>query len=142
MVRSVILDKQDWTENIMLDPVTGLDPPGKKVRAVQGVEAADYFITGYWVWAKIIENLAAIGYDTNTMHFASYDWRLSFMNLEVRDQYFTQLKNKIELLKKASGGKRSVIVTHSMGKVFLHSTHNSMIDYPFFYKVEQCFPIF
>lgn len=119
MVRSVLLDKEEWTENIMLDTKTGLDPPGKKVRAVQGVEAADYFITGYWVWAKIIENLAAIGYDTTSMHFASYDWRLSFSNLEVRDQYFSQLKSKIELAKKTSGGLKSVIITHSMGNIYV-----------------------
>jgi phospholipid:diacylglycerol acyltransferase len=82
-----------------------------------GVEAADYFVTGYWVWAKIIENLATIGYDTNNMHFASYDWRLSFSNLELRDDYFSHLKNTIESAKKNSGLK-SVIVTHSMGKLF------------------------
>ncbi|GAA5804463.1 hypothetical protein HPULCUR_009957 [Helicostylum pulchrum] len=114
MVRSVLLDKESWIEHIMLDPETGLDPPGYKVRAVHGVEAADYFITGYWVWAKIIENLAMIGYDTNNMHFASYDWRLSFGNLEVRDGYFSHLKSTIELSKKKSGLK-SVVVTHSMG---------------------------
>ncbi|KAG1141185.1 hypothetical protein G6F37_002798 [Rhizopus arrhizus] len=114
MVRSVLLDKESWTEHIMLDPETGLDPPGYKVRAVHGVEAADYFITGYWVWAKVIENLATIGYDTNNMYFASYDWRLSFSNLEVRDGYFSKLKHTIELSKKQSGQK-SVIITHSMG---------------------------
>ncbi|KAI8077933.1 Lecithin:cholesterol acyltransferase-domain-containing protein [Gilbertella persicaria] len=115
MIRSVLLDKESWTEHIMLDPITGLDPPDYKVRAVHGVEAADYFITGYWVWAKVIENLATIGYDTNTMHFASYDWRLSFANLEVRDLYYSHLKNTIELSKKSSGGRKSVVVTHSMG---------------------------
>ncbi|KAI8638539.1 Lecithin:cholesterol acyltransferase-domain-containing protein [Parasitella parasitica] len=115
MVRSVLLDKEDWMRNLMLDPVTGLDPSECKIRAVQGVEAADYFITGYWVWAKVIENLATIGYDTNSMHFASYDWRLSFGNLEVRDRYFSQLKAKIEFSKFSSGGLKAVIVTHSMG---------------------------
>ncbi|KAG2208306.1 hypothetical protein INT47_006162 [Mucor saturninus] len=114
MVRSVLLDKENWIDHIMLDPETGLDPEGYKIRAVHGVEAADYFITGYWVWAKIIENLATIGYDTNTMHFASYDWRLSFSNLEVRDNYFSHLKATIELSKTHSGLK-SVVVSHSMG---------------------------
>jgi phospholipid:diacylglycerol acyltransferase len=50
------------------------------------------------------------------MHFASYDWRLSFSNLEVRDSYFSHLKSTIELSKKKSGLK-SVIVTHSMGNI-------------------------
>jgi phospholipid:diacylglycerol acyltransferase len=117
MIRSVLLDKESWTEQIMLDPVTGLDPPHCKIRAVHGVEAADYFITGYWVWAKVIENLATIGYDTNNMHFASYDWRLSFGNLEVRDQYYSRLQSMIELSKKTSGGLKTVVVTHSMGTV-------------------------
>ncbi|RCI05421.1 hypothetical protein CU098_008003 [Rhizopus stolonifer] len=108
------MNKEGWTKNVMLDPDTGLDPPGYKVRAVSGVEAADYFVTGYWVWAKVIENLAVIGYDTNNMHFASYDWRLSFSNLEVRDGYFSKLKSSIELYKKETGYK-TVIITHSMG---------------------------
>ena len=29
-----------------------------------GLEADDYsFITGYWIWSKILENLATLGYD-------------------------------------------------------------------------------
>jgi phospholipid:diacylglycerol acyltransferase len=41
---------------------------------------------------QIIENLAAIGYDPNTMYSAAYDRRLSYINLEERDRYFTKLK--------------------------------------------------
>lgn len=36
MVRSVLLDKDNWIDHIMLDPETGLDPPGYKIRAVHG----------------------------------------------------------------------------------------------------------
>ncbi|RCH82537.1 hypothetical protein CU098_003946, partial [Rhizopus stolonifer] len=114
MFRSVLLDKELWTEHLKLDPVTGLDPPGIKIRAAQGLDAADYFVTGYWIWAKIIENLAFIGYDNNNMYLASYDWRLSFSNLEVRDHYFTKLQNLIETSKKTTQ-RPAVIVTHSMG---------------------------
>jgi hypothetical protein len=28
----------------------------------QGFEAADFVLGGYWVWGKLIENLADIGY--------------------------------------------------------------------------------
>ena len=35
---------------LMLDPVTGLDPPGVKVRAAEGLDAASSFIQGYWLW--------------------------------------------------------------------------------------------
>ena len=34
----------------MLDPNTGLDPPGAKVRAAEGIDAASMFIQGYWLW--------------------------------------------------------------------------------------------
>ncbi len=34
----------------------------------QGFEAADYVLGGYWVWSKLIENLADVGYDPSTMH--------------------------------------------------------------------------
>jgi phospholipid:diacylglycerol acyltransferase len=35
---------------MMLDPVTGLDPPNAKVRAAEGIDAASTFIQGYWLW--------------------------------------------------------------------------------------------
>ncbi|KAI9319796.1 Lecithin:cholesterol/phospholipid:diacylglycerol acyltransferase [Dichotomocladium elegans] len=70
--------------------------------------------SSYWVWARIIENLAAIGYDTNNMYLASYDWRLSFSNLEVRDGYFTRLRSSIETFRRIHN-RKVVVVAHSMG---------------------------
>ena len=75
-------------------------------------------ISGYWIWGKIIENLAAVGYDNNNMHLAAYDWRLSYPNLEKRDHYFSNLKSSIEISKKNSN-KKPVIFTHSMGFIDL-----------------------
>lgn len=46
--------------------------------------------------SKIIENLAVVNYDTNNLHLAPYDWRLSYYNLEERDGYFSKLKTTIE----------------------------------------------
>ena len=79
--------------------------------------------------SKIIENLAVVNYDTNNLHLAPYDWRLSYYNLEVRDGYFSRLKTTIEGFKYVSclpnphlliagrkrEGKRVVLVAHSMG---------------------------
>lgn len=73
-----------WLEHLSLDNETGLDPPGIRVRAVPGLVAADYFAPGYFVWAVLIENLARMGYEGKNMHMASYDWRLSFQNTEVK----------------------------------------------------------
>ncbi|KAF9344787.1 hypothetical protein BGX26_003907 [Mortierella sp. AD094] len=118
MFKAVLLDKECWIANMRLNSTTGLDPDGVRLRAAQGLEAADYLVPGYWVWAPIIKNLAAIGYDNNNMHLASYDWRLSFSNLEVRDSYFSRLKSRLELDLKVSGEK-TVMVAHSMGSTVL-----------------------
>ena len=62
-MRALVMDQAGWKRHIMLDKETGLDPPGIKLRAAQGFDAADFFITGYWIWNKILQNLATIGYD-------------------------------------------------------------------------------
>jgi phospholipid:diacylglycerol acyltransferase len=59
MMRALVLDKEEWKRHIMLDQNTGLDPPGIKLRAAQGFDATDFFITGYWIWNKILENLVS-----------------------------------------------------------------------------------
>jgi phospholipid:diacylglycerol acyltransferase len=118
MMRALVLDKAGWKHHIMLDKDTGLDPPGIKLRAAQGFDAADFFITGYWIWNKILENLATIGYDPTNAFTAAYDWRLSYQNLEYRDHYFSRLKSYIEMGMRASD-KKVVLVSHSMGSQVL-----------------------
>ncbi|KAI0157059.1 LACT-domain-containing protein [Hypoxylon sp. FL1284] len=118
MMRALVMDKEIWKRHIMLDKRTGLDPPNIKLRAAQGFDATDFFITGYWIWSKILENLASLGYDPTNSFTAAYDWRLSYRNLELRDQYFTRLKNSIELAHGFSGHK-VVLASHSMGSQVL-----------------------
>ncbi|BGP52725.1 phospholipid:diacylglycerol acyltransferase [Rhodotorula sphaerocarpa] len=93
MVRALISNKDAWVRAISLDPFTGLDPKGYK---------------------KVIENLAVLDYDHDDLSLASYDWRLSFYNLEVRDRYFSRLKSTIEF-NLANNEKKTVLVSHSMG---------------------------
>lgn len=67
MVVRAIQDPEKWMAALMLDPETGLDPPGVKIRAAQGlyhkvlrrhpngftstgIDAAEKFIEGYWLW--------------------------------------------------------------------------------------------
>ena len=118
MMRALVLDKAQWKRHVMLDKATGLDPPGVKLRAAQGFDATDFFITGYWIWNKILENLATIGYDPSNAFTAAYDWRLSYGNLEVRDQYFTRLKSYIEVAVHTTG-RKVVLASHSMGSQVL-----------------------
>lgn len=123
MMRALVLEKDVWKRHIMLDKKTGLDPPGIKLRAAQGFDATDFFITGYWIWSKIYENLASLGYDPTNSFTAAYDWRLSYQNLEKRDQYFTRLKLHIEAAV-LGWNQKVVLVSHSMGSqvlfYFLH----------------------
>ncbi|MCJ1475129.1 hypothetical protein MMC13_003789 [Lambiella insularis] len=118
MMRALIMDKAGWKRHIMLDKTTGLDPSHVKLRAAQGFDAADFFITGYWIWNKILENLATIGYDPTNAFTAAYDWRLSYINLEKRDMYFTRLKAYIELAV-ATSHTKVTLVSHSMGSQVL-----------------------
>ncbi|KAF1848258.1 Phospholipid:diacylglycerol acyltransferase [Cucurbitaria berberidis CBS 394.84] len=119
MMRALVLDKATWKRHVMLDKTTGMDPPGVKLRAAQGFDAADFFITGYWIWNKILENLATIGYDPGNAFTAAYDWRMTYLNYEIRDQYFTRLKSHIEVAKKVSDEK-AVLLSHSMGSQVLY----------------------
>lgn len=114
MLRALVMDKPLWRTLLMLDKMSGLDPPNAKVRAAEGFDATDFFITGYWIWSKILENLATIGYDTTNAHSAAYDWRLSYVNLERRDFYFSKLKAHIEIMVRLSG-RKTVLASHSMG---------------------------
>ena len=118
MIQSIMLNTRCWLKHMSLSPETGLDPPGIKVRAAQGFEAADYVVGGYWVWSKMIENLADVGYDPLSMHMAAYDWRLPAQLLEVRDGFLSGLASKVEQQVDALGEK-AVIVAHSMGGNFM-----------------------
>jgi hypothetical protein len=86
MMRALVMDKEEWKRHIMLDKVTGLDPPGIKIRAAQGFDATDFFITGYWIWNKILENLVIIlsllG-TARTDHLHTYRQRLATILLIV-----------------------------------------------------------
>lgn len=114
MMRALVMDKEVWKRHIMLDKKTGLDPPGIKLRAAQGFDATDFFITGYWIWSKILENLASLGYDPTNSFTAAYDWRLAYPNLEKRDNYFSRLKAHIEVAVQLSN-RKVVLTSHSMG---------------------------
>lgn len=114
MLKTMVLDKACWLKHIKLDPETGLDPPNIKLRASMGFDAADFFVAGYWIWNKILQNLAVIGYGPNNMISAAYDWRLAYLDLEIRDGFFSKLKLTVETSKRLNGEK-TYLVGHSMG---------------------------
>eukprot|EP01126_Amoeba_proteus_P043261 TRINITY_DN4740_c0_g1_i4.p1 TRINITY_DN4740_c0_g1~~TRINITY_DN4740_c0_g1_i4.p1 ORF type:complete len:461 (+),score=93.90 TRINITY_DN4740_c0_g1_i4:971-2353(+) len=114
MLEMVVKDIVCWAEHISLDINTGGDKEGIKLRPVETSHGIDYLFPGYWVWAKLIENLAKIGYDSNSLFAANYDWRLSPVLLESRDHYFTRLRQNIERMV-SKQNKKVVVIAHSMG---------------------------
>ena len=114
MAQSFFADRNCWRKHLSLDRKSGLDPEGIRLRAAHGFDAADYFIATFWVFAKLIENLADVGYDGERMSMMSFDWRLGYRNLEKRDGYFTKLKHTIEAHYETTGEK-VVLISHSMG---------------------------
>lgn len=120
MQQTQLFNPQCWWEHMHLDSETWLDPDDIKLRAVQGLVGADYFIQGYWIWARLIEDLAAIGYDSNNLDLQSYDWRLSFPALEIRDGYFTRMKNNIIQMYNCNNNTKVVLLAHSMGTLIVH----------------------
>eukprot|EP01084_Bolivina_argentea_P068014 123771_1 len=123
MAQAVITNTDCWIQHMCLNKDTGMDPDGISIRSVEGMAAADYFVGVYWLWGKIIENLAQIGYTPNDMHVAAYDWRLSPYFLEKRDSYLTRLKSTIETMKSTSDEK-VVLMSHSYGSLVLHYFFN------------------
>ena len=119
MFRLLVTDKKCWIKHLSLDAQTGLDPEGIKIRAALGLEAADFLLPGFWVWGKMIENLAQVGYDSNNLYLAAFDWRLTYSNMEKRDGYFSKLKANLEVSLKTTG-RKAVVVSHSMGSQVWH----------------------
>lgn len=115
MPQAILSDARCWVAHMGLNQSTGLDPEGVALRASEGLAAVDFLMPSYFVWAKIIEALADLGYDTNTLVGETYDWRLSIANMERRDGYFTRLKLRVEMLHGLQ--KEKVCITaHSWGE--------------------------
>jgi hypothetical protein len=132
MLLTLLDDPECFFRHAALDPDTSLDPEGIKMRAATGFSAIDYIVPGFWVWAKVLRNLADIGYTPHTLHAATYDWRLSPEELaSPAVGYFEDLKGDIERLsrraqrkelpelskkaREAEGCDRVVIASHSYG---------------------------
>lgn len=119
MILLAMRDPTCWLELFGLDPHSGLDKPGIRVRGGEGAASVGEFVPGFWVWEKIIRNLADIGYDTNNFAVASYDWRLSPDLLHSRDGFFYRMKHLILQLYEEHQNRRIVVIGHSYANVVL-----------------------
>lgn len=67
MAQTLFSNVDCWLQHMALDEKSGLDKPGINLRAATGLEAVDYFVPGYAVWAKMVQALGDIGYDSNNL---------------------------------------------------------------------------
>mmetsp|Transcript_2831 Transcript_2831/g.5879 ORF Transcript_2831/g.5879 Transcript_2831/m.5879 type:complete len:383 (+) Transcript_2831:59-1207(+) len=120
MAAAFLADRNCWMKHVALDPITGMDPEGGeiKVRAQAGFEAADYFVSGFWILSKLIHSLADVGYDPSNMDMITYDWRMAFPLLEERDGFLTDFKLRIERMVEKNGEKVALL-GHSMGNCLI-----------------------
>jgi Lecithin:cholesterol acyltransferase len=116
--------KSSWLQHMMLNP-TNLrsDPPGIKVRAIEGLEGVDYLTPGTftnmvsYVFGPAINAFEKGGYNANgkiNLMASPYDWRLSPDELEKRDKYFTRTMGFVEKLYR-DNHKPVILIGHSMG---------------------------
>eukprot|EP01134_Creolimax_fragrantissima_P000516 CFRG0516T1 len=114
MTGNIASDPICWMKQMALNITSGLDPNGIKVRPVDGFIGATEFNEVYWIWNMVLDNLVAVGYDSNNVFMCGYDWRLSVANNEKRDATLSKLKSQIEIMH-ALNGEKVVIYGHSMG---------------------------
>ncbi|KAG5511083.1 hypothetical protein GH5_07289 [Leishmania sp. Ghana 2012 LV757] len=114
MIYLILSDPQCWLDLFSMDKKTGMDRNDTKVRADSGFASVDFFVPGYWVWAKVLINLADIGYDPQSMAVMTYDWRLSPGKAHERDGLFYQVRNNLRFLCQKNR-KRAVVISHSYG---------------------------
>lgn len=69
MTQSFFKNSSCWFEHMQLHMKTRMDPEDSaiRLRAAEGLEAVDFFMPGYHVWAKLIESLGDLGYDSNNL---------------------------------------------------------------------------
>jgi hypothetical protein len=96
------------------------DPPGIRVRAVQGSDGCAYLAPGAltnslsYVMGPLLNSMMDLGYTDDNLAAMPYDWRLPLHQLEERDGYFSHLTSQLEKMTKKTGSA-VVVLCHSMG---------------------------
>ena len=86
MAQTLFSNVDCWLQHMALDEKTGLDKQGINLRAATGLEAVDYFVPGYAVWAKMVQALGDIGYDSNNLVSSAFPFKLHSLSLKCHTQ--------------------------------------------------------
>jgi len=114
--------KSDWLTHMSLRHDLQSERDGVTVRAIQGLPGVDYLTPGTltnhvsYVFGPVIKALVNAGYTEGlNLDAMSYDWRLSPVQMEVRDQYFSRTIQRVEQMYKENDETPVVIMCHSLG---------------------------
>ncbi|MES1910659.1 MAG: hypothetical protein MHM6MM_003215 [Cercozoa sp. M6MM] len=137
-VESVILSSDCWLQCMKLDPLTMDDSPQCKLRVDEGLTAIGQLqpglVTGHLsrVWQGLLRMLVQkLGYDTNDLVAAPYDFRLPFSLLERRDGYFSRLKETLARLRRRWLAQNGRNARYPGAWMIAHSQGNLVLDYFF-----------
>ena len=120
MVKALLANASCWLEHIRLDPATWRDPPSIKLRAAQGLEAADYLLSDFFFFG-----VGAGHRQPGARQVRLQQAQHGPAAIAHRDHYYTRLRASVEALVAAHGGTRAPwCLAHSMGgavlQYFLH----------------------
>jgi hypothetical protein len=126
LFETLTYDKTCWLDCLKL-AANSTDPPDCKIRPDEGLAAigdlspGNILSSSTTVFTPLIKAIAhELHYDSNNIIGFPYDWRLSPVELEKRDSFFTKLRLNIETTVKRHQ-RPAIIITHSMGtNLFLY----------------------
>lgn len=123
MVETMTYDRRCWLDYMKLS-VNGSDPADSKIRPDEGLSAVGelspgnvFSPPGTSIFTSLVRTMAReLGYDSNNIIAAPYDWRLAPCQMEKRDSYFSTLKFKIETSVERHG-RPAIVIGYSMGNL-------------------------
>ena len=127
MMETLTYDHHCWIDCMKLGK-NSTDHPDCKLRPDEGLSAVGELSPGNIytppatsIFTQLIKMLAyELGYDSNNIIGAPYDWRLAPMQLQQRDLFLTTLKLRIETAVKRHR-RPAIVIAHSMGNsIFLY----------------------
>lgn len=127
--------KSDWLNHMSLMNDMKSERDGVQVRPIDGLAGVDYLTPGSlmkyvsYVFGPVLDALEEAGYvREKNLDAMSYDWRLSPVQMEARDGYFSRVMDRVEQMYNDNNKTPVVIMCHSLGCKVGHYFLNFCLD--------------
>jgi len=104
-------------QGVKINPVEYMGLGVDYIMSITGIKVASYF-------ANLINALENVGYLRGKDLMASYDWRLTPDYLKSSTSFYEDLTQLIETTSRQNGGKKVVVVAHSLGNILFSNYLN------------------